>query len=39
MTKSILVIALAATLVLGTFALGNNAFAVEQGDQFKIKFK
>ena len=31
--------AIAATLVLGTFVLGNTAFAVEPGDQFKIKTK
>lgn len=36
MTKSILVMALAATLVLSTFTLGNTAFAVEKKDKYKI---
>jgi hypothetical protein len=35
-TKTIL-LAIAATLILGTFALGNSAFAVESGDVISFK--
>jgi hypothetical protein len=32
-------LAVAAVLIAGTFSLGSNAFAVESGDQIKIKTK
>ena len=36
MTKTILIIAIAATLILGTFALGNTASAVVAGDKILL---